>query len=349
MRRVKIFVTGLFLLCSTNAASRAQKGEVVAQGTPQEVSRLVNSTRQSRSSATVHLREFWKRLGLAPGYFENCGQDCFADLTSVDLDEKPGNEVVLKLNTTNFCRFIVLTKNRKQWRLLGHVDHDFNRYQMARHRVVRFNGRPYLIIRGQAGSGSGFSLYFETWYRVSQSGLQSVLSYPVAGNTYPFPAGLGREFEAQAITDSKSKLNLVVRYVVKYIKLEYGKNEQSEFFVNEHRATFQWDKQTNTFAFVPASSDISEAEISAIANIEDEESGSGTTVGSLKFYSGDENKAWVGGGYEVFLKYNLSSLMKIATDKSNKNREWLRFFLNDCHDTAEKRALSAALERASQD
>lgn len=344
MRRAKIFLTALFLLSSTNATSRAQKVGVDAPGTPQDVFRLVNSTRQRKGAAAVDLRGFWKQLDLAPGYFQTCGQDCFADLTSADLDEKPGSEVVLKLNNTNFCRFIVLKRDRKRWKLLGHVDHDFNRYQMARHRVVRFNARPYLIIRGQEGSGSGFSLYSETWYQVGQTGLQSVLSYPVAGHTYPWPAGLGREFEAQAITNSNSKSNLVVRYVVKYIKLDYGKNEQSEFLVNEHRATFQWDKQANTFAFAPSHSNISEAEIEAIANIEDEESTAGTTVGNMKFYSGNETKAWVGGGYEVFLKYNLGTLIKIASDKNSEHREWLRLFLNDCLDTAEKKTLLAALE-----
>lgn len=343
-----LFITALTL---TGIAFGQTKSGVVTVdvGSPYKIAKLVNGNHRTQNSDApiLELGRVWKKFGVPPGSFDQCAGDCTAEINALDLDGKPGSEVLLKLTGSGErCRFLVFKQKGKAWKVVGHVDHNFNRYQMARHRVARFNGRPWLVIRGQGGSGSGFSLYFETWYQVGQGGVQQVLSYPVAGRTYPFPAGLGRDFEAQALTGSQSHRDLVLRYSVTYIKLEYESNKQSNFIVNEHRAHFRWDKESKSFKFNPARSNISEAEISAIANIEDEESSAGTVVGNMKFYSENENKAWVGGGYEVFLKYNLGSLLKIANDKNNKNREWLRFFLKDCYDTPEKRELIAALEKA---
>ncbi|MFZ0060636.1 MAG: hypothetical protein WAL47_01210 [Pyrinomonadaceae bacterium] len=337
-------IAPLFILVVILAVSAFGQTTSRVVSSPYELAKLVNDTGSTRP--VLELGSVWQRLGVAPGSFNQCGEDCSAAVSALDLDGKPGREVLLKL--TGFserCRFLVFKRHGKAWRVVGHVDHDFNRYQMARHRVVRFKGKPWLLIRGQEGSGSGFSLYVETWYQVSQAGLRAVLSYPVAGTTYPWPAGLGREFKTQAITGSESQNDLVLRFVVRYIKLDYETNKPLPFIVNEHRAHFHWDRKTNSFAFNSARSDISEADISAIANIEAEENSSGTNVGSLKFYSGAEQKAWVGGGYEVFLKYNLARLMKIASDKNNKHREWLRLFLKDCYDTGEKKTLVAALEK----
>jgi hypothetical protein len=350
MKPVPFLILTVLMFSLTVFAQKETGVVIVDLSSPYEIAKLVNENRRqqklSRVNAVLDLRPIWQRLRLDSGSFDECGGDCTAEISTLDLNSKPGPEVILKL--TGFserCRFLVFRKVGRAWTVVGHVDHNFNRYQMARHRVVRFSGKPWLLIRGQEGSGSGFSLYSETWYQVSQSGIRSVLSYPVAGTTYPWPAGLAREFKAQTITDSKSSGDLVLRYIVSYIKLDYNSNKPSNFMINEHRVRFKWNKKTKSFKFNPARSDVSEAEISAIANIEDEKSSAGKTLGSMKFYSGTENKAWVGGGYEVFLKYNLGSLMKVASDKNNKDREWLRLFLNDCHDIPEKRALTAALER----
>jgi hypothetical protein len=314
---------------------------------PHEIVSLV--TRGRTLSEGVDMRPIWLKLSIEPGQFESCGSDCLAEISRSSLDDKPGQEVILKLSKSyNSCRFVVFSSSGKEWTFLGHIDHDFNRYQMARHRVAHFNGTSWLVIRGQEGSGSGFSLYGETWYQVGQNGLLPVVSYPVEGHTWPWPNGLGREFKAQVIPDrgqKKAEPDLVIRYRVTYTKMDYQTKGSSTFFVNLHYAHFAWNSRSHTFDFAAARSSISEAEIDAIANIESEPDEEVARVGNSNFYTADQTKAFVGGGYEVFLKYNFAELMKIARDRRNQHRAFLGTFLNECYDTAEKKELMRLLEK----
>jgi truncated hemoglobin YjbI len=49
---------------------------------------------------------------------------------------------------------------------------------------------------------------------------------------------------------------------------------------------------------------------------------------------------------EDILKYNQHDLSKIAAVGNEKQKEWLRRFLETCDDTAEKQSLQKALEGA---
>ena len=320
---------------------------------PYEIANWVNRSRRKWERNNVlediYLGLTWKRFGIDPGDFENCSGYCNAQVFVTELNGLSGPEAILKLTRSfDFCRFVVFTRRKGDWKFLGHIDHDFNRYRMASHRIAHFTGRSWLLIRGQEGSGSGFSLYGETWYEIGWKSIRPVLSYPVAGNTFPWPSGLGREFEAQVLRASKTtavRRELVIRYVVRYSKLDYINNNFSKLLVNEHRTHYAWDNKSSAFIFEPSHSNISQGDIDAIANIEPERETPAATIGNTNFYSANQSKAFVGGGYEVFLKYNLNSLMKIANDKDNDQREWLLSFLNDCNDVPEKRSLLQALHK----
>jgi hypothetical protein len=305
-----------------------------------------------RVHVDVDLAAAWKQLGVDPGYFSGCAGNCAATIYRQELDPAPGREVILKLTQSyDFCRYLIFVRassNRAakvEWQLLGYIDHDFNKYQMSRHRVVRAFGKNWLVIRGQEGSGSGYALFSETWYQISRKGVGPVLSYPVEGNTYPWPTGLGREFRARVFTHPFNN-HIVVRYAVSYTTLDYLKNNFAKLFVNQHHAYYTWHQQANSFVFNRTRSDISEADISAIANIQTEdEQQSGTTIGGTTFYTLSENKGFVGRGYEVFLKYNSQRLMKVATGRDTARKQWLREFLEECEDITEKKALLQALQK----
>jgi len=46
---------------------------------------------------------------------------------------------------------------------------------------------------------------------------------------------------------------------------------------------------------------------------------------------------------EVFLKYNYRELVRLAVEGNAKQREWLRNYLNDCGESAEKQSLLIVL------
>jgi hypothetical protein len=308
---------------------------------PIELARSINHARRAQTS--VELADTWRKLGVEAGSFEVCGSDCEAKVFRYELSSHTGAEVVLKLTQSfDICRYLVFGQAKDGgWKFLGHVDHDFNKYEMARQRIATVNGKSFLVVRGQEGSGSGYALYAETWYEVSDDGVKPVLSYPSDGHTYPWPAGLARSFKATNIPTTDRE-HLTVQYTVSYDTAGYNGENLKLDFVNRHRASYTWDAASGKFVLDPSQSNISSAEVAAIANIEsEEESKDGTKIGDTTFYS--SSKAFIGGGYEVFLKHNLPRLMTIAKGRAAKSKAWLKLFLTECRDTDEKKALLAAL------
>lgn len=319
--------------------------DTVSSSSPFELAKSINNVR--RTKVDISLKETWQKLGIEPGQFEDCSNECEAKIFRYDLSSDAGTEVVVKLTRFfDFCRYLIFARaqDRSGWKFLGNVDHDFNKYEMARHRIATVNGKRFFVVRGQEGSGSGFALYAETWYEVSDNGVKPVLSYPSDGRTSPWPAGLSREFKAMTISGSARANRLTVQYTVTYDSDGYdGDNVRLEF-VNQHRLAYNWDSTAGKFVLDPQQSNISSSEIAAIANIEsDDEPKAGTKIGDTTFYSSSEAKAFVGGGYEVFLKYNLPRLMTIAKGRAPGSKSWLKQFLTECRDTDEKKTLLAAL------
>lgn len=309
---------------------------------------LANSIRNvRRTSGDISLKDTWQKLGIEAGSFAECSNDCEARISRYELSPDTGAEVVLKLTRSlDFCRYLIFGKSqdRRGWKFLGYVDHDFNRYEMARHRIATVNSKRFFVVRGQEGSGSGFALYSETWYQVSDDGLKAVLSYSSDGQTNPWPAGLARSFKVTALPDARRRDGLILQYTVNYTADGYNNDHLKLEFINQHRASFNWDGRK--FVFDPQASNISESEIDAIANVEsDDESRGGTKIGETTFYSTAQAKSFIGGGYEVFLKHNLPRLLTIAKEHSSKATTWLRQFLTECRDTNDKKLLLAALAK----
>lgn len=144
---------------------------------PFEIARVIkiasSSWKKHRVEVNVDLTSTWKQLALDPGDFNDCAY-CEAAIFKSELDGQPGPEVILKITRSfDFVRYLIFSQqgHRYNRKLIGHIDHDFNRYQLSSHRIASANGNHYLVIRGQEGSGSGFALYAETWYRVNRHGM----------------------------------------------------------------------------------------------------------------------------------------------------------------------------------
>jgi hypothetical protein len=288
----------------------------------------------------VKLDSTWERLGLPAGELSTCSADaCEAEVARHELDGVPGAEAVLRLNMShNVGRYLVFKRGGRAWRLVGFVEHDFNRYADSTYHVARAGGRNWLVVRGQGGSGTGFALYGETWYEVGRGGLRPVLYYPAEGQVYPWPSGVGRKYRARAVGALGPAVAL--HYSVTYESMDYMKDVYKPLYRNSHRAVYVWDDGRREFVFDARRSDISEAEIAAVAEIQDAPA-EGEQVGGSEFFSGGD--AWKRGGYDVFLKYNLRSLLRVARGRDAGRREWLRGLLPDFADTPEKRTLEGAL------
>ena len=325
---------------------------------PYEIARVVNESRRiwNKDRIQVHVERIvtWRRFGIESEYFPECTGDCDAKIYRDELDSTPGREVVLKLTQSfNWCRYLIFSRvkrhpsGRFQWKFVGHIDHEFNRYQMSSHRVVRAFGKNWLIVRGQEGSGSGYQLYGETWYEVRGREVSPVLHYWSEGGTDPVISGLSWRFETRPIALRKlgsGHSRIALRFVVKYTANDFDKDKFTDTYVTQRRAVYLWKKGPRTFVFDQQNSTITEAEMAAVANVETEpdESEAGVKIGGSVFFS--QLKGFVGSGFEIFLKLNFNRLMRIARGSDPNRREWLQQFLKQCDDTREKLAISKSLQ-----
>ena len=334
------------------AAAGGAAGQSVVEpktDSPYEMARLINRSAaqlmRDEPPDMVVLSGTWERMGAPPGDFESCPGYCRAKVFRHELDGRPGREALLKLKlrTGDSFRYVVFKRaGRGRWRMLGFVDHDFNRYEESSHRVLRAGGKSWLVVRGQEGSGSGYWLTGETWYEAGAKGLRPVLHYPVKVRVAPWPDGVGREFEARVVPARRGARALTLAYTVSYQLLGYARDEYRHLYRNRHRVAYVWDARRRAFAFNAARSDISEAEVAALADLA-VEPGEGQQIGGTQFFSAGD--AWKRGGYDVFLKYNLRSLLSLARKGRAEDCVWLRRVLEDCADTRERRRLEAALRQ----
>ena len=321
---------------------------------PFEIARVINLSKRQwdkkRIELVVDLQSTWKKLRIPEGNFGACS-GCEGKIFRQELDGHPGREVIVKLTRSwNDCRYLIFGRagrsSPRRWKLLGHVDHDFNRYQMASHRVVRALGRSWFVLRGQEGSGSGYYLYGETWFEVSRGGVRPVLNYSVDGHTDPGLGGLKWELKSKPSVSKRPNNIRVIRlaFDVFYTAKGFENQDFTRRFIVRRHANYVWDRSSREFVFDPGHSSISESEMNAVANIESEpsEEEQGVRIGGSTFFS--NLKGFVGSGFEMFVRLNVGRLMRIARGKNSQTKDWLREFLKECDNIPEKLALKRALE-----
>lgn len=342
---------GLLAMSVSGVRAQATKTERIEPNSisPFSIARAIKQN-PSSNIIEVDLSHTWKKLGIDSGQFDICTGNCDVNLYQHELDGHREREVILKLSLQwTTVRYLIFRKphfRNQGWKLLGHIDHDFNRYQMARHRVVRALGKPWLVVRGQEGSGSGYSLYGETWYEVTGSGVVPVLHYSQEGHTYSGPGGLNWEFRAQPVASTVGRARrpaIRLNFVARFTATGFTDSEFTHSFVNRRQASYVWSKQRRAFVFASGYSTISEGEMEAIANVETEppEDDQGTTIAGNTFYS--SVKGFVGKGFEIFVRLNAKRLHAVARNTGSPGQQWLHGFLKQCDNIPEKLALERAL------
>jgi hypothetical protein len=299
---------------------------------PFDVARDINKNRDQWSKHQIYdelnLLYFWEDLAMEPGDLSGCEADCDAELYKAELDGIVGEEVLLKLvKSFDLCRYLLFKpvddqhSVKPKWLFLGYIDHDFNKYEMSWHRVADTGNKHWLVIRGQTGSGTGFSSYDDMWYEVSEDGVKEVLNYTARAHIAEWPKGLGWELRSAIIPQPYGDdQSAAVRFTVSYTGLNYMTDEYPALFSKSSRVQYRWDSSKASFAFDPSKSRVSKEEYDSVYQLE--------------FQS-----------IANFLKYNLDRLMKITKGKKVKSKEWLRDFLSKCEHTPERAALIEALKQ----
>lgn len=197
----------------------------------------------------IDLMFLWNELNIDSGKFQSCDNTCEAEIDEKDLNDEKGKEVILKLTQSfQYCRYLIFKKETDKqlktpmWRLLAHIDHDFNHYVMSQHNVMKSGKNNWLVISGQEMSGSDGALFYERWYKVSSKGIRNVLNYPAEGALVNLQEGFCNRYASKIILHRDNLIE--IRYTMntsdvgkckykikpdKTLSIFYSKDEKENF------------------------------------------------------------------------------------------------------------------------
>jgi hypothetical protein len=138
-------------------------------------------------------------------FLRNCS-GCQAEAFEHELDGQPGVEVLLKISDGEgrSSRYLLFSSSDErrwgEWKLLGHIDSEDNKYRMSQHKVFMGGGRNWLTISSQGASGTGVAFYFDRVFLVREGRVHEVLSYATEGHQSGGPDEGSREFFGQLVS-----------------------------------------------------------------------------------------------------------------------------------------------------
>jgi hypothetical protein len=285
------------------------------------------------SHPQTHLKDIWDRLGLHSQnfgkqhgplesiFFETC-MHCEAEVFEFDLDDEPGKEVLLRVadRLQEACRYVIFKepdagKPTEGWKVLGHIDHDFGRYQMPQHYFFVGGGQAWLVVTVQEGSGVGFALYYDRVFRIDHDRLKEELVFPSDGHLSTITWVPSLQFSSRILDYERgSKMEKVVVY---FFSVYSADNLFT--WTKKQSAIFTRAPNMNGFSFDSRKSEISRPELRLLFELS-------------------------GAGYEDLLKYNYKELAKVAEDGNLGKKDWIHRFLNECKPSPENKRLRRMLK-----
>lgn len=290
------------------------------------------------------LRSLWNQLGIKAVNFgdgsisedEQAGRvdrflnkclNCEVETFSCDLDAGPGKDVLLKVSDllSESCRYllfknITVAGDKREWRLLGHIDHGFGRYKMPEHFIPYGTGRGCLVIKVQEGSGSGFAVYYDRVFQVEKSGIKEILRFPSEGHH----SSQGYEPTLEFTTAiHKCEINDSGRIVELWFSVSYSAysgSEEVQLWKKTQKAIYKTGSDSKTLVMDSNQSDLSQQEIDAVYGSE-----------------------WA--SEDAFVKYNYADLARIASGREDGRKEWLRNYLSQAKESPQKQKLQMLLEQ----
>ena len=298
---------------------------------PARLAEIINHNKANWSKHQIYeelnLEPIWSRLKIPAEDLQRCQANCEARTFTVALTGCAGKEVLLKVTNSYFCRYLIFrptrvgVRSQKAWRFLGYIDHEDNKYEMSWHRTIANGNKHWLVIRGQTGSGTGFSSFEDIWYQVTGRGIKEVLEYKAKAHVAQWPKGIGWNLNSTIITrDTSSAMSVAVRFKASFSGLNYATRRYPHLFSKSVTVRFKWDSARQRFRLISSSMTISRRIFESI-------------------YQGDK---W---SKDAFVKFNFSQLLLIAKRGNSLQREWLKDFVNGYKESREKTALLHTLSR----
>jgi hypothetical protein len=284
---------------------------------------------QHQEDEFVSLAEYWNRLGIDNEEWVKYGK-CEVAIYELALGRNEGTDVMLRLydlsswsmGGTRYLFFKpITTAHKPEWRLLGYIDFQDQRYAVPGHRVITSGADHWLVLSIMTGRGSGYSLNHDEWYEIDDNGVKLVLSYPSSKFLSwrdPIPV-LEASSKVISATEESDRTKVVIEFTASYVL--YGGahfNERIELWTKTQRAAFVRGSRLEPFGLDGPQSQLSDTELDAV-------------------YDGE------GPSNSEILRYNFDDLERIATGTNERTQEWLRSYLSECRNSTYRERLLRAL------
>lgn len=296
-------------------------------GTPDSVSpyEIKQYIEDHQKDESVSLAEYWKRLGIDIEEWKRYGT-CEVAIFELALGRGEETNVMLRLydpsgwsmGGTRYLFFKPFaTAHQPEWKLLGYVDFQDQRYEVPEHRLINSGEDHWLVLTILSGRGSGYGLYHDNWYEIDDSGMKPVLSYPsskVLSWRDPIPV-LEASSKVIRATRESNRTSVLIEFTASYVI--YGGahlKEKVELWAKTQSAVFVRSSGQERFKLDARQSQLSNKELYTI-------------------YDGE------GPSNSEILRYNFDDLERIATGTNEWAKEWLRSYLSECWKTPETQRL----------
>lgn len=272
---------------------------------------------------SADLTRIWEAVGIndndAPDAVAECSS-CKAETFFHDLDNKPGDEALLKVadRSREAARFVVFKRLDlpDKWKTLGHAD-IWGKYIEPYHMILVSGGKTWLVIRGQGASGSGIASYNEYIFQIIRSRLRLIIGYPAAGHQSGASDSVTHEYTARPVSCEVKDGRAVVELDLYATYSAYDRESETyaELFAKRQRATLIKKLGSDHSFLDPNRSNLSQDEFDSVYNVDTLD----------------------------FVRYNFREVSEIAAGKNSGLKKWLGDYLKTCEPTAEVRKLRRML------
>lgn len=244
-----------------------------------------------------------------------------------ELNNKPGIDTILEVSDGNgdYTNYLIFICDGNNYRLVGNIEFVHTQHHnRPTYRVVNLgNENIWLIVPQVTGSGTGYSLWEEMWYKIDST-MKAVLCYPLRELSAMSGEDLLHFDSVCDVIDyslnDKGLCQILLRYYITYENGDYRLNSGGEFTTSKLVGLI-WDKQQSKFIF-------------------NRESGN-------EYFTQDGYNVFIKGGesdnyYNLFIKEYYIELCTAAIKK--ENIAWIRSILKECKQCPEKAKIAEVLK-----
>jgi hypothetical protein len=315
------------------AATQSTMKPFLTYISPDEIRRIVDINRGNGNQGEVlYLDSVLEPLGIerseSRGFNFTCRGKCEAAIFTLELDDEPGAETVLRLaDSTGFYLHLVFKKLSRRrpdeagWKFFGFIErYTWWNFDEPAPRTMTIGGKHYLRLHDLPGHGSGYGSEQETLYEVNEEGIKQVLDFQSGLYIGLGNPGIDSSIKVVATGYKAGTASIVLEAASTYTGSLKGL-DCFPLFSTKRRVTFARRLGAQEFILDPSKSEMSAEEFDYLQD----------------FW---EDEAYL----KEFVNYNRESLRKIATGRDERLKEWLRGFLNTCDGCSESEGLRKLLD-----